>query len=958
MEEKKEKDELSFDFGKVKNFFKKQKKEVKEKEEKEEKEISLDFKSIGSFFKRYKHIIVPVVLIVFCMFLSFHYRNYSSSLPITDDWAQNAVYNFYKDSIREQVNKQYPNLPDTNKDVLVETQFQEYLKQNSATINEQVRATSNNFKQQFKDDDGRTYLLAIDPYFYYRQTKNLLETGTVGDEIRDGVPWNTYMFAPIGKEIKAYFHHYFILYTYKVMHFFNRDISLMGAMFYVPIIISMLSVIPAFFIAKKVGGNVGGFFAAFIVAVHSAFINRTAGGFADTDAYNVFFPLLIAWVFLEAFEAKDLKKKLILGTLTGLFIGVFSSAWDAGWWYIFDFILVVVIAYIGYYLILHRSGIKNLKKYLTKEQIKKPFLLLVTFFASSALFVTLIRGKVIYFLSAFLNPIEFATIKRAAHENLWPNVYTTVAELNPANVSQIIGTIGGSIFFIISLIGIILTLTSEKRRNLGIVLASVGWFVFLVMMYKTITNLYVFLGLLIIPVAISILYSLYKKYEDIDMKYAFFLTLWFLGTIYASTKGVRFILLLVPGFSVAFGIGIGKIYDMVSEWGTKALNINKILVRSIIIVLLLLLLIAPTKDAANSAKNEIPSMNDGWYESLKGIDNNASKDAIINSWWDFGHWFKAIGNRAVTFDGASQNNPQAHWIGNVLLTDDEDVAIGILRMLDCGANNAFDVLNNEIKDTVKTIDILYEILPKSKSQAKIILKRYVSDKKANEILDLTHCSPPEDFFITSQDMVSKSGVWSHFGGWDFRRAKMWNNSKTLNQGRFVEFMENEFNYKEDEAVEIYYELKSITDETEANNWISPWPGYAGFSSCIKEEDDVDNETIIKCDNGISINLNKKEVSISTNQGTMNPYSLGYMENDKFILKKFENNTLVDLSVDLIIDSDGNYNILLLSPQLAESMFTRLFYYDGAGLKHFDMFSDIKDVTGARIIVWKVDWEGK
>ena len=957
MEDKKEKDELSFDFSKVKKFFKKP--EEEEKKEKEEKEFSLNFKSMESFLKRYKHIIIPVVLIIFCMYLSFHYRIYSDDLPITDEWGRNAVYNFYKNNIRDQINKQYPNLPEANKNVLVEKQFQEYLKQNSATVNEQIRATSDNFKQQFKDDDGHTYLLAIDPYFYYRQTKNLLETGTVGDEMRDGVPWNTHMFAPIGKPIKAYFHHYFILYTYKIMHFFNRDISLMGAMFYVPIILSMLSVIPAFFIARKIGGNVGGFFAAFIVAVNSAFINRTAGGFADTDAYNVLFPLLIAWVFLEAFEAKDLKKTLILGALTGFFIGIFSSAWDAGWWYIFDLILIVVTAYIGYYLILHRSEIKNLKKYLTKEQIKKPFLLLVTFFASSALFVTLIRGKLIYFLSAFLSPIKFITIKIAAHENLWPNVYTTVAELNPANVPQIIGTIGGSLFFIISLIGIILTLTSEKRRNIGMVLGSVGWFVFLVMMNNSITNLYVFLGLLIIPIAISIVYNLYKKYEDVDMKYAFFLILWFLGTIYASTKGVRFILLLVPGFSVAFGIGIGKLYNLISEWAAKALNINKMLVRSMVIILILLLLINPIKSADGAAKNEIPSMNDGWYGTLTGIKNNASEDAIINSWWDFGHWFKAIADRPVTFDGASQNNPQAHWIGKVLMTDDEDFAIGILRMLDCGANKAFNVLNEETADIVKTIDILYEILPKSKTRAKVILKKYVSEKKADEILKLTHCEPPEDYFITSQDMVSKAGVWSHFGGWDFRRAKMWNNSKNMNQEKFVRFMKDEFNYEEDDAVEIYYELNAITDERDANNWISPWPGYAsGFIPCIEKENDKTNETILKCQNGVDINLNKKEVSIPTNTGIMNPNLLGYMENDEFILKKFENNTLGDLSVDLIKDSSNNYYIMLLSPQLAGSMFTRLFYYEGRGLKHFDMFSDIKDVTGARIIVWKVDWEGK
>ena len=955
MGDKKDKDEFSFDFSKVKKVFNK-KSETEKPKERGDEDLNIDYKAVGKYFKKYSKWVIPVLIIIFCMFLSFHYRMYSNSLPITDDWAQNAVYGYYKNNIRAQINQQYPNLPEENKNVLVENQFQEYLKQNSATINEQIKATSNNFKQQFKDDDGYTYLLAIDPWFYYRQTKNLLETGTVGDEIKDGVPWNNHMFAPIGKPIKAYFHHYFILYTYKVMHFFNRDISLMGAMFYVPIIISMLAVIPAFFITRRIGGNVGGFFAAFIVAVHSAFISRTAGGFADTDAYNVFFPLLIAWIFLEAFEAKDYKRKLILGAVAGIVTGIFSSAWDAGWWYIFDLILVVIIGYIGYYIILHRNEIKSLRKFIKKDTLKKPILLLITFFTTSAIFVTIMRGKLLYFLMAFKSPIEFITIKRAAHENLWPNVYTTVAELNPANVPQIIGTIGGTLFFIISLVGIILTLTSEKRRNLGLVLGSIGWFIFIALMHDNIANLYIFLGLLTIPLVASIIYALYKKDVDVDMKYALFLILWFLGTIYASTKGVRFILLLVPGFSVAFGIGIGKIYNLISDWTSKALNINKMLVRSIVIIILLMLLIAPWKGATTTARNEIPSMNDGWYESLSKIKQNASEDAIINSWWDFGHWFKAVGDRAVTFDGASQNNPQAHWIGKVLLEDDEDMAVGILRMLDCRANKAFDAVSEETGDITKTIDILYEILPQSKSQARITLKKYISNDKVDNILEMTHCEPPEDYFITSGDMVNKAGVWGHFGSWDFKKAKMWNNSKNMNQNQFVKFMEDEFEYSEDDAVEIYYNLKSITEETEANNWISPWPGYAsGLVTCLKDPKDED---LLKCQNGIDIDLSKMEASIPTNTGYMNPKVFGYMEKDNFVMKEFDNNTIGELAVDLIEDSSGNYNIIIMGPQLAGSIFTRLFYYEGAGLKHFDKFSDITDVTGSRIIIWKVDWQGK
>ena len=76
-----------------------------------------------------------------------------------------------------------------------------------------------------------------------------------------------------------------------------------------------------------------GLFAAVIVAVQPAFLTRTAGGFADTDAYNVTIPLLITWLFLEAFETQNLKKKTVLATASGFLIGIYSFTW-AGWWYI------------------------------------------------------------------------------------------------------------------------------------------------------------------------------------------------------------------------------------------------------------------------------------------------------------------------------------------------------------------------------------------------------------------------------------------------------------------------------------------------------------------------------------------------------------------------------------------------------------------------------------------------
>ena len=43
------------------------------------------------------------------------------------------------------------------------------------------------------------------------------------------------------------------------------------------------------------------------------------------------------------------------------------------------------------------------------------------------------------------------------------------------------------------------------------------------------------------------------------------------------------------------------------------------------------------------------------------------------------------------------------------------------------------------------------------------------------------------------------------------------------------------------------------------------------------------------------------------------------------------------------------------PVQVGSLFSRLFFFDGAETTAFTKFSDMTDFTGTRIIVWKVDW---
>ncbi len=951
-------EEFSLDFSRLKNI-----KNIFKKSENEgpEEDLSADFKKVSDFFVKYR----VLLLLIIPIFLSLFLRVQPAYLPATDEWAANSVISNLRSQISSQISQQYPNLPAQNLNPLVEKELQKVLQQQKSQINDQIRAVSDFFKSKMQDDSGLTYLPTIDPYYWLRFSENIVKNGHPGDEIKDGEPWDNHMFAPVGRGVPPdMFHAYFTVYLFKFLKLFNRELSLAAVAFYIPALISALAVIPAFFITRKITGNFGGFIAATIVAIHPSFLIRTMGGIFDTDGYNVVFPLLITWIFIEALESRNIKNNVILSAVGGLLVGLFSFTWG-GWWYIFDFVLASTALYIAYYSFVHKKEImQSFANFLKQKAIKNSIIFLATFFIVAALSVSLFVSFA-HFTKFAKGPTGFARLKEVGITKIWPNVFTTVAEQNPASLEDVVNQIGlgNELFFLIALMGIAITIiiTKKERRNLWFVLGTLAWYI-LIFLFK-VQSLNTFLILISIPIIIGIAMALWKSDTEIDIKYAILLIIWFIATTFASTKGVRFNLLLVPAFAIGFGIALGELYKHANSWITKGLQVNKYISKTSVAIVLLLLLIPPYISAKGTAKNMVSDFDDAWRASLEKIRADSKPDAIVNSWWDYGHWFKYWTDRAVTFDGTSQNTPPAHWIGKVLLTSDEKLAVGILRMLDCGSRMGFEEVAALTKDGTEAIDLMYKIMPLNREDAKKVLSEKFGKDDVEKVLDLTHCQPPENYFITSEDMVGKSGVWAHFGSWDFNRALIYNTLKkkeySSNLDKSVEFLQKRFNYSKDKAESLFNEVQDITTSDKANTWIAPWPGYAGAVGCSK---DKDKEYILICDNDFTIDLKSREASAQSSQGTVHPREISFPTNNNVVIKKY-NESVVTLQNGrylgfALVGEGSDYRLLQMDADMTGSMFTRMFYQDGVGLRYFKKFSDENTIFGSRVIVWKVDWEGK
>jgi hypothetical protein len=251
--------------------------------------------------------------------------------------------------------------------------------------------------------------------------------------------------------------------------------------------------------------------------------------------------------------------------------------------------------------------------------------------------------------------------------------------------------------------------------------------------------------------------------------------------------------------------------------------------------------------------------------------------------------------------------------------------------------------------------MIKQIIMQSQEQAQHTLEAAgITEKTMQEILQYSHCSPPENYFITSQDMVGKAPVWAHFGAWDFDKAHIVNLINKYEQEEAIAAIQHDLTLTQEQAVELYQEATS----NDPNNWISPWPSYVSMPGpCIQQE------ATLYCDAGIVVNLTNGDAQIQTQSGLLYPKQFLFVDSEgNFDIQDFADKHNVLIGEDgrsfsaAIIPVGSGFQGYIMDTELLQSMFTKLFFYNGHGLECFDLFDQRSTVTGEAISVWKVDWE--
>ncbi|MFC1514772.1 STT3 domain-containing protein, partial [Candidatus Omnitrophota bacterium] len=599
--------------------------------------------------------------------LNIHLRLFPAYFPQLKNQARVTVDNEIFEEVSSRAEEQFSDYNPLIRAKIVGEFFAERKKEPEVAA--KIAAEYAKLKGRFQDDNGQTYLLELDPYSWMRFTRLTLANGYPGNEIRDGKVYDTYMLAPVGASVYSIrFLYYSSAFLYRAATLVFSGISLERFLFYLPLLFVFLLCVCLYRFCRVFFSGTTAVLALIFVGLTPSFIPRSCVGWFDNDVLNILFPLLTIFSLGLGLRQSKTAKNILFSLLAAFFLSLYAYTWR-GWWFIY----LVIFAFFGYVLL----NIVNLH-YKDKDIVRAktfPYLVsLLTFFLGSIV-LCLAIAKIEPLSYTFLSIKENLGLGKSLASSIWPSTYYTVGELQPINF-------------------------------LGIPIALGGWIVFTL---SLVSSLWVYL--------------LYKRTEKGDL--IVLLIFWLFSMIFASLKGARFTILLCLPVGIFLSLGIDRVVQIILARVAAAKDKKTKIVLVITCSLMLYFFINPAvRRGFAMAENLYPSMNDEWHGFLDELRDSTPEDAVINSWWDFGSWFKEVARRRVIFDGLSQDRPLAYWMGRALLTTDEREALRILRMVNNSSESLFEEVAGETEDAFTAIVLLDRLLKADTAEADGILAEY------------------------------------------------------------------------------------------------------------------------------------------------------------------------------------------------------------------------------------------
>lgn len=851
-------------------------------------------------------------------------------------------------------------------------------------------------KGDYIDSEGLPYFSEMDSYYNYRLANNYITTGHIGDDVVNNSEMDYHRYAPDGQVINYELGIVYVTdFMYNVFNSFG-SYDVKEVAFWTGALISCLAVIPAFIFTRRLTNSYGAVVASLIITLAPNYFAHTYPGFFDTDMFYFIFALFFIFFFMESLRSKNIIWKIVFAVFSIASIGLFSLSWTGYIFYIAVMGLFSVIYLILCYVF--NIGDNDKSKYSNKlawfvHQRDLYSIILIGVIGFIILGLTKGFDDIFGIFGQLASLLNLQSVSSSVAG--FPNVLVSVAEMQQpalvssgmdaafvANTNGVINGIGGIVVLFAGLI-VLYTLANKiwklrsakvksetnvtKKPHKSKRKASA----------KRIDDKNKF------KISLSELQE-FSSTDEIEsskrvtLMYTTLFVVWTIVSILAVTKGSRFITTLVLPFGIMAGMFVGysvnyiKDKNISNKWLMAIIVITALLggypictlnvfygivvmVVAIVlgyififniktkktatstsvplkkwlaIVLVVVALVSPTVCGAyQTSNNVLPGTNDAMWNALEWIDDNTPTDTVITSWWDFGYLFEVAADRQVTFDGGSQSGERAFWLGKAMTTDNLELSAGIFRMLDTTGDQAVAQLNNYTENSGKTTSILCEILPLTSADAKNTLtsKYHLTGAQADSVIKYTHPANPRPvIFVASSDMLQKAGWWSYFGSWNFE------NQSSENYQYFVP--QSQVTVEPGQTVKY------------------PILSESGVTYNIVIERGTGNNTTAAHTEAI---VTETGEPLKVNDTEFNPLKASYLiaiENNQITKNQTIPNSN-DGNYTIFLMADGNsYTPLLISNELRNSMFTRLYLEGGYNQ---DIFTQVHSESG--VSLWQVNF---
>jgi len=622
----------------------------------------------------------------------------------------------------------------------------------------------------YRAEDGRdhVYLGDLDSYLWLRRARQYLRAGTTCDTVTQGDCRDLHTLAPVGSSMRyaRSIHIATIVALHRIAAWLRPGWPLPSSAMLVPVIVGALGVLPAFALGRRLGGDAAGLCAAIVGGTNAVFLARSIGG--DDDVWNVVLPLVVVWAVAAALGARRPIACTGFAVLAAGVQTVHALSWRGA--------LVTWGVVVGALALdLAVSAARSLapgRRATAAGALRRTSLTLVVFCLAS-LGVAALRGEATALLRAPLDAL--ATLvgpgsAPAPSGEHWPDTLATVSELSHSGLAGIANGVGGALFCFVGWLGLLLLVLPRRGwRPAHFAVLIGGTLLYRGLLAAPEMSRAVLLGLVALPLVAALVVSIGEDDDDQERGARLLVVVWFLAAFLLAWAWLRFTILLVVPFALAFGVALGRLTSWIEQvagpWRPAARAAGWLVIAAV--------LLQPLRNGLAAADAYLPLMQDAWWDSLTRLRTEAPEDAVVVAWWDWGYFVEYVADRRSVADGSTLLTHAPHWIARALLAQSERESAGLLRMLACGsdatpqpegARGAWGKLVAHGVDGGTAHDLVIAVASLDRAAAAGRLRAAGLDPAAAEdVLASTHCTPPPTFVVLSSAQAATT--WTVLGSW-------------------------------------------------------------------------------------------------------------------------------------------------------------------------------------------------